>query len=377
MESTDTSNQKHLAYLDGMRGLAALYVVMYHAVVVYGDLVPQRFLTRRFEPFMHGSIGVTVFITLSGFCLMAPVSKTAALTLRGGVSGYLKRRAWRVLPAYYAALASAFVIPLMVSLVFRNTLAPGRVTWIIFTGAKDLALHIALLHNLSSHTAQDILPPLWSVATEFQIYLVFAFLLLPAARRLGMTALMIAAAAASIVPFVLLPANHNCASACPWLLIAFAIGTVAASAIRGSLRSAAAPVIVAAAIIFFPDTAFPNGWSAYWIKQDIEVALLAGATMTMCVRSPGIIIRRILEWKPLVWLGISSYSLYLTHYLVLAAIRVLWLGNSPMRPMLKPTFSLIIGVPLAILFSRGFYRLFERPFMAGEREQRRGRRAPV
>lgn len=71
------STRVRLEYLDGMRGLAALYVVWFH---IYLDVINTKLGTVQFpyllhsiiEVFMsHGASSVAIFIVLSGYCLMA------------------------------------------------------------------------------------------------------------------------------------------------------------------------------------------------------------------------------------------------------------------------------------------------------------------
>src|SRR5438270_2616521 len=99
-----------LPFLDGLRGLAAVYVVLHHAAM----MVPPAGLggvgsAARFV-FRHGHYAVAVFIVLSGYCLMLPVARDPCGRLPGGVVGYLGRRARRILPPYYAALGLGWLL---------------------------------------------------------------------------------------------------------------------------------------------------------------------------------------------------------------------------------------------------------------------------
>src|SRR5437660_75394 len=97
-----------LDFLDGIRGLAALYVALFHVSYARQSLPePARHLTDWLQ-FGHYAVGV--FIVLSGYCLMLPVARSADGRLRGGVGSYLRRRAWRILPPYYAALVLALAL---------------------------------------------------------------------------------------------------------------------------------------------------------------------------------------------------------------------------------------------------------------------------
>jgi peptidoglycan/LPS O-acetylase OafA/YrhL len=316
---------------------------------------------------MRGDYAVAVFIVLSGFCLMLPVVKSANLSLRGGIAKYFVRRARRILPAYYAALAAAFVLPPLCTIILQRRLPhPLLFTWCAFAGVRDVVSHLTLTHNLWASTGQSILPPLWSVATEFQIYIVFAVLLLPVLRHLGVFAAMVFAIALAIVPFTLLQPPDNCAIACPWMLVAFAIGMTAALVADGSLQLAIAPMLACLALLCVPDPMFPGGWPIGILKSETIAALLAAGVILSCYRQSGktrVTLRHALEWAPFVWVGVISYSLYLTHYIVLAFLRVFVLGPAHVRSMARPLCSLLLGVPLSVVFAWAFYAIFERPFL--------------
>ena len=101
-----------LDYLDGVRGLAALFVVFHHAHAEleyrYPDTLRKLLHATKFLSWGHFS--VATFIVLSGYCLMLPVAKSADGTLRGGFLDYISRRARRILPPYYITLALALAM---------------------------------------------------------------------------------------------------------------------------------------------------------------------------------------------------------------------------------------------------------------------------
>ncbi len=98
-----------LDYLDGLRGLAALYVVMHHAyygLTAEASLPP---LAAHLTYWLYlGRSAVDVFIVLSGYCLMLPIIRSGRLS--GGSGGFLRRRARRILPPYYAALGVSLLV---------------------------------------------------------------------------------------------------------------------------------------------------------------------------------------------------------------------------------------------------------------------------
>src|SRR6185369_16490784 len=99
------SSAPRLAHLDGLRAVAAGYVVMFHAVLGFtgSELTgPWRALRRVFA---FGHEAVAIFIVLSGYCLMLPAARSHPARLTSTTGDFLRRRALRILPPYFAALA--------------------------------------------------------------------------------------------------------------------------------------------------------------------------------------------------------------------------------------------------------------------------------
>ena len=84
--SSSNKTGLHLPFLDGVRGYAALYVVMHHAWNEMGwqDANKQLpgWLQHLMSFFAPGTYGVAVFIVLSGYCLMLPAARAADNSLR-------------------------------------------------------------------------------------------------------------------------------------------------------------------------------------------------------------------------------------------------------------------------------------------------------
>src|SRR2546429_8956541 len=92
-----------IAGLDGVRGLAALYVVVNHIFMRAFPGYPADTAPFWAGWFIYGRFAVVVFIVLSGLSLtLAPARSGWRLD---AVSRFARRRAWRVLPPYWAALA--------------------------------------------------------------------------------------------------------------------------------------------------------------------------------------------------------------------------------------------------------------------------------
>src|SRR5690349_3622815 len=94
--------------LDGIRGLAALFVVVHHTYLESFPGYPVNTGPSWLAWLLYGHLAVVVFIALSGFSLaVAPARRDWQL---GGKARFAHRRAWRILPPYWAALVFSLII---------------------------------------------------------------------------------------------------------------------------------------------------------------------------------------------------------------------------------------------------------------------------
>lgn len=353
-------------FLDGIRGVAALYVVMHHAYVHARD---RASLTDALPPgagiFAYGHVSVVVFIVLSGFCLMLPLTRSSDGRM-ANPTAYLGRRARRILPPYYAALLMA-VLMLLVARRFG----------VGVTGAgDDLALapllsHLLLVHNLDDDWIVRINGPLWSVATEWQIYFLFPLLLLPLRRRFGNLAAVLAGFSFTLIP--LAAASRPLYEACPWFVGCFAFGMTGAvfgvsaldgrDAARSAKRWGTAAMLSLTAML-----AIGALWPAYFEHSmewaaDPLVAMTAMCALVHATASPTSIVRRLFEHRWFTVLGGFSYSLYVVHGPLVAAMDTVLARWTTLGIPAALLLMLLVGVPAIVAFAYVFSLAFERPFM--------------
>src|SRR5919197_1544243 len=97
-----------LAGLDGIRGLAALFVVLHHCWLMSYPGYPANTGPVWSGWLIYGHLAVVVFIVLSGFSLaVAPARNGWRLD---GLGRFAFRRAWRILPPYWPALVYSLII---------------------------------------------------------------------------------------------------------------------------------------------------------------------------------------------------------------------------------------------------------------------------
>src|SRR5207248_3761018 len=159
---------QRLVGLDGIRGLAALYVVINHVFLRAFPGYPVDHAPFWAGWFIYGRFAVVVFIVLSGFSLaLSPARRGWRLD---GVSGFARRRARRILPAYWAALAFSLAVAWLV------VPQPGQG----LPGAKSVLVNGLLVQNIVGAPSPN--RAFWSMAVEAQLYILFPLLLLMVRR---------------------------------------------------------------------------------------------------------------------------------------------------------------------------------------------------
>src|SRR5215469_6321458 len=180
-------DSRRIANIERLRGLAALGVVLCHAAGQFYGVV-------RFSPGPErlfgwaGQVGVAVFFVVSGFCIRLPMARALADDPRArlDVRRYLERRARRILPPYWIAIALSIAVGLISPIGLLNG---GH-------GLLDVGLHLVGLHTLWPESFTSINGVFWTIGLEIQFYL--AYLLLanrPATPAKGLALLVIAVAA--------------------------------------------------------------------------------------------------------------------------------------------------------------------------------------
>jgi peptidoglycan/LPS O-acetylase OafA/YrhL len=356
-----------LHFLDGLRGVCALYVLLFHEAssteALAGEFsAPSQFLRTCLN---YGHVSVVVFIVISGFSLTFPVARSGGFHVIGGFGEYVRRRARRILPPYYAALAASALL----ILIFNRVVAgPGQaIQGALSVGS--LLSHVFLVHNLSSEWVYRLNAPMWSVATEWQIYFLFVLLLLPALRRVGLFGLVLFAWLLGCLPALLMTKETDFWWACPWFLGSFALGMTGAflgygkdyqtSRLHGLPWAKLSLFFVVASAVIGSD---PFRFIPLPVR-DIAPSLGAFCIVNACVaqsqgRAEPSNLLRFLSHPKLVSLGGFSYSLYLVHhpFVSLASRLLKRLGIGPEIGMYLQLFLL---TPIVLAVAWVFSGLFE------------------
>jgi peptidoglycan/LPS O-acetylase OafA/YrhL len=365
---------KRLECLDAFRGVAIVLVFLVHLIShAYGTLTlpfegafpdwchpPGDWTYYLVYPATFGWGGVAVFFVVSGFC----IHLSRVRSVGEGWVGFYRRRAWRILPPYFAALAVfCFLWPLS-RLRGYGTPQP----WL------QLVSHFLLLHNVHSDLMFAIDPVFWSIAIEVQLYLLYPLLLL-LARRLGwgrtlaaVCLLEVALRATGVAwlwcwPGLSLPILWHVLWANPlsfwgsWSLGAYlAERYVSGRPLRVSAwwyAVAGVPLVAVLHVARCQLFAFP---------LFAGLAYVALARSVFFHGSGGLALPRVTPWLRwhLCFAGACSYSLYLWHDQAVAGWMFAWRKCGVAAPLALFLLTLPLWV-IVLGFSQLLYRYLERP----------------
>lgn len=365
-----------LEYLDGLRAVAALYVVLFHAGVCFSPSIAElpSWIRNVQRALSFGHDAVAVFIVLSGYCLMLPVARAEGQMTRG-LPNYFARRAWRILPPYFATLIGTLSLLALVPILETPTKTIWDDTSPAFA-AGAVVSHLLLVHNFFPDWAHRINGPLWSVATEWQIYFVFPFFLLPLWRRFGLLAALAGGFALGCSLIWVAPGAAHSANS--WYVGLFALGMSAAgigfaSRVQESALRERAPwglvTLGLLGAVGLGITVLIRRWFAVMPLSDTLVGAATASALVYLTRcavrpapGPRPWVLRILESGPLVLVGSFSYSLYLTH-LPIVALCYFGLQRYALPAGAQWSWLMLLSLPLSLLFSYGFFWIFERRFV--------------
>lgn len=342
---------KYRADIDGLRAIAVLSVVIFHA---FPSLLPGGF------------IGVDIFFVISGF-LISSILLSDLQSGRFDVLSFYARRIRRIFPALVSVLIATFVTSWFV-------LLPDEFQQL----GKHLLGSVSFLSNFvlwresgyfDSASEAKLLLHLWSLGIEEQFYIFFPFVLWAGWRlRLNILVLILLLLSISFginvwtLRYDAIAAFYSPLARFWELLLGAALAyfslhgmheTIAddgSAPVSANLRAAAGMILLCLGFLLINSgRAFPGWWA---------ILPTFGAGLVISAGPSGFISRRLLSHRWLVWFGLISFPLYLWHWPLLALLRVSS-GESPGRA------ARLAAIILAVGLSWLTYRLIERPIRFG------------
>lgn len=361
---------------DGLRAVAALLIVLNHGIFASGYSNTGALGRWTFSL----AVGVPIFFAISGFLLYRPF----VLAQMSGSSGpatlrFYRRRLLRIVPAYWVALTVLSIYPL----------------------SQDMFLHWPKYYFfLQVYTPSDYgISVAWSLCVEMGFYLIlpaYVWIIgrtlakLDAGRRMKLELCVLSAlSAVSAALFysaqygnpVLL--SGSVLNYLYWFAVGMALAVISVWDAQRSERGEASRIIDAirrhawmswlVALLLFvvigalaenPENGGYDTSGAAVIRWLVGplVAVAAVLPAVFSAPRPGLP-TRVLAWRPLAWVGLVSYAVFLWHNPVIAMIsRLGWVhgGTQIGRAFLYVTIALAITIPIAALS----YYYVERPFLS-------------
>jgi peptidoglycan/LPS O-acetylase OafA/YrhL len=342
-----SKNTPYISRLDHLRGFAALLVISYHFA---GSVIDKDSINPLLVLIRGGESGVGLFMVLSGF-ILTRISLGKEIIYRQ----FLYNRLLRIYPLYVFAVAIA-------------AYTAGR--HMDFISIVSMLSTVGIVANVNLPRFQQI----WTIAVEFQFYLIFPFLV-KFLGRYGARYIVGLIALAVLVRGMMFITDGSIQDAAYWTIVGridqFSVGMLAAMAYahrRILLSSPAALVIGLLAVYAWTLLWFNTTGGFYgertattsgWIVAPLLEALVWGF-LALAYLEQKWSMHRALD-KTLSYLGSISFSLYVWHFPVFAALNKvpevyvssLWFVNF-----------LFVAMPLIVGLSSLSYFIIEKPFFA-------------
>ncbi|MCJ8505912.1 acyltransferase [Kocuria flava] len=335
--------------IQGLRAIAVLLVVVYHSGV---------------GAFAGGYVGVDVFFVISGFLITTHLLETLQQHGTADLAGFYARRARRILPAAFTVL----LLSLVAAVLWMPPLQLGSV----FRGAVATALYVPNMlfgiqgTNYLEEGTTSLFQHYWSLGVEEQFYLVWPAVLLLGHRvcKRSERALFLLVAALVMLSFVLClvmmrwspPLAFFSLPTRAWelgagglvaLLLRSGAGWITRP-VMGLLAWVGVGTLVLVAVVYDSTTPYPSYYAA--------APVLATALVIVGGMSGRINPSRLLSVRPLQFIGLISYSLYLVHW-PLQVIPQAAAGQANPLPAWATLALGAVSVPLAY----ALYRVVEDP----------------
>ena len=365
-------SSRYMPGLDGLRAVAVAAVIAYHLGIGWAP---------------GGLLGVGVFFTLSGY-LITDLLLGAWHKGSLGLGDFWIRRARRLLPALYLMLT---VVAIWVAIAHSSQMSDVR------GQTLSALLYVNNWWQINQHISYFALfgPPsplshLWSLAVEEQFYLIWPWVLLiglrvvrerkrpiPVRPRLAMFTLALAAASAIEMAVLFHPGLDHTRiyegtdTRAFGMLFGAALAMVWPSrALTGKIMPGARNILDGLGVVGLIGIILliwrTSQYSAFLYQGGL--VLLSGCTVLVIAACahPASRLGRVLGCKPLLWVGVRSYAIYLWHEPIIVLTTPARLLQTPINqhPPIQPLRA-ILQITAALVISALSWRYVENPIRHG------------
>lgn len=347
-EAVPKPQTTRFAAVDAMRGIAAVGVVLFHALagahVPHLAGSPDSFASRLLS---CGRLGVPIFFVISGF-VIAHSLRDARMSPRY-FAGFLLRRSVRLDPPYWIS-----IVLMLGYAAIAQSVVPGHRE--VHASVPQVIAHIFYLQNWLGY--EQINEVYWTLCCEIQFYILFCFLLgvgrilskSDTDHRPATILCFVAALFSALWPLGVFEGPGLRGSCLPtWH--AFLIGVFAYWAVRK--RIPAVWFYILAAILL-------GGGIIHQTSFTIAAVVVAGWFLFLGKRGS---LENTMNWQWLQWLGAISYSLYLIHNPV-SGIAFRITSKVGLTSAAGEALATIITLGACIAAAGAYYYVVERPSIA-------------
>jgi len=341
----------HINALDGLRAIAILIVLVSHGG--FGHIVP-------------GGFGVTLFFFLSGFLITTLLRREHQKSGEINLKGFYFRRAVRILPPFFIAIAFA-------CLLAGFGLQPERIV------PKNLIWDFLFLTNYTPYfgVRSGVNIPLWSLDVEEYFYILFPSLFILLSRKIRTS-----------------PIAVVCAGICLAVLMIRLLNTVVLENYAHNYNwthTRIDSILFGCCLALWnnPAEGAKDFFRSKWVSVTLAAVLLASAfvirdpyfreTFRYTIQGVGLfflfnflirekgLISRWLAMKPLKVVALLSYTLYLVHWPIFLALKIT-------LPNLHVVLHLLVGSGLSFVLAGAVYLLVERPLLIWRKKVESGKK---
>jgi peptidoglycan/LPS O-acetylase OafA/YrhL len=381
LSTTKSSASQHLLFLDGLRGLAALYVMIGHARWLLWEGYSEGYVKHPeqysmlnktlmyfFSLFKFGHEAVLFFFVLSGFVIHLKYARNLSKLspLKFGFSDYLYRRIKRIYPP--------FLIAILITFLF-DTLG-RKLQWKIYNGTTPYQLiNENIGHNSWSLKTfvgnifflyKEYVPvygtngPAWSLKFEWWFYLLYPLFLLAGTKKIIYpTLVMILLFCASFFPQYwperLLPEIFS-------MMLTWWLGVLLAEVYAKRIHVKFAYLSCASAFIFLtPFFDSSNVFYSVWVA----IFFFGLISFFLSLSHKNKLIKLLERLKVT---GDFSYSLYITHFPILVFVSG-WLMQKNGNVLPIHFLYVFAGIIITIIFAYFIHFVSEIPFISGGKKK--------